>query len=211
MPRDWSHIQSPASRRPTRASALPKSGDRRCCAGVAAQQVEYLEPHRVGIEISRDDDDWIAEYSFNRPVDGWFFPRSSLAREGQIAWRQRDWTVETPGVKLTRRGHYDVLESERGGMPAKVRVRFKPFTGMSAFEQDSYLRAWMESGLGMQRQGFLALNKISGMLFYMDARTWPQIGYPGPWVGRFDFGQGLDQQGDMAAPVNPNVFTRFSA
>jgi hypothetical protein len=100
-----------------------------CCASVAAQQVEYLEPHRVGVEISRDADDWIAEYSFNRPVDGWFFPRSSLAREGQIAWRQRDWTVETPGVKLTRRGHYDVLESQRGGMPAKVRVRFKPFTG----------------------------------------------------------------------------------
>lgn len=90
-------------------------------------------------------------------------------------------------------------------------LRFKPFTGMSPTEQDAYLRAWMESGLGMQRQGFLALNKISGMLFYMDPRSWPQIGYPGPWVGRFDFGQGLDQQGEMKAPVNPNVFARFPA
>lgn len=89
--------------------------------------------------------------------------------------------------------------------------RFKPFTAMNAAEQDDYLRAWMDSGLGMQRQGFLALNKISGMLFYMDPRSWPQIGYPGPWIGRYDFGQGLDQQGDMARPVNPNVFARFPA
>lgn len=90
-------------------------------------------------------------------------------------------------------------------------LQFKPFTAMAPTEQDGYLKAWMDSRLSMQRQGFLALNKVSGMLFYMDPRTWAQIGYPGPWIGRYDFGQGLDQQGDMAKPVNPNVFARFPA
>lgn len=90
-------------------------------------------------------------------------------------------------------------------------LHFRPFTTMDAKEQDDYLRAWMVSPLGVQRQGFVALNKICAMLFYMDERTWPQIGFPGPWIGKFDFGLGLNNQGPMAAPVNPHVFARYSA
>ncbi len=87
-------------------------------------------------------------------------------------------------------------------------LRFKPFTAMSAPEQDAYLRAWMDSPLGLQRQGFVALNKLAAMLFYMDERSWPRIGYAGPWVGRFDAGYGRDNQGDLAANPNPNVFRK---
>lgn len=101
-----------------------------CCARAhAAKNVEFLEPHHVGIDVSRDGDEWIAEYTFKRTVDGWFFPRSSLTREGAERWRLQSWTIETPGVKLVRRGHYDVLAPARGRMPLKVRVRFRPFTG----------------------------------------------------------------------------------
>lgn len=87
-------------------------------------------------------------------------------------------------------------------------LRFRPFTAMSPAQQDGYLRAWMESPLGLQRQGFAALNKLAHMLFYMDERSWPRIGYAGPWVGRFDAGLGLDNQGDIAANPNPNVFRK---
>lgn len=87
-------------------------------------------------------------------------------------------------------------------------LRHKPFTAMTAEEQDGYLKAWMESPLGMQRQGFAALNKLAATLFHMDERAWAQIGYAGPWVGRFDAGLGLDNQGAMAANPNPNVFRK---
>ncbi|MNT56169.1 hypothetical protein D3C72_1934510 [compost metagenome] len=63
----------------------------------------------------------------------------------------------------------------------------------------------------MQRQAFVGLNRIASMLAYMDERIWPRIGYGGPWVGRFNMGYGLDNQGPMAEPVNPNVFRRYPA
>lgn len=87
-------------------------------------------------------------------------------------------------------------------------MRFKPFTAMSPAEQDGYLQSWMDSPLDLQRQGFAALNRLAAMLFYMDERSWPQIRYAGPWVGRFDAGLGLDNQGPMAANPNPNVFRK---
>lgn len=90
-------------------------------------------------------------------------------------------------------------------------LRFQAFTAMSPEAQDAYLRAWIDSPLGVMRQGAVALNKLSGMLFYMEPRSWKQIGYPGPWIGRYDFGLGLDNQGDMAANPNPNVFARHAA
>jgi len=87
-------------------------------------------------------------------------------------------------------------------------LRFKPFTAMTSSERDGYLRAWMDSPLGLQRQGFAALSKLAHMLFYMDARSWRSIQFPGPWVGRFDAGYGLDNQDDLAANPNPNVFRK---
>jgi hypothetical protein len=90
-------------------------------------------------------------------------------------------------------------------------LKLDPFTAMPAEEQDRYLRAWMESPLGVQRQAFVGLNRISQMLYYMDQRSWPRIGFAGPWVGRLDVGYGLDNQGDNPAPLNPHVFSRYPA
>ncbi len=92
---------------------------------------------------------------------------------------------------------------------AWLNLRFQPFTAMDGPEQDAYLTSWERSPLGLQRQGFIALSKISAMLFYMDPDSWPQIRYPGPWIGRYNFGQGLDNQGDMPANPNPHVFERI--
>lgn len=90
-----------------------------------------------------------------------------------------------------------------------LNLRFKPFSALEPADQAAYLRSWQRSPLGLQRQGFVALNKIAAMLFYTMPEAWPQIGYPGPWVGRFDFGQGLSNQGDLAANPNPHVFERI--
>lgn len=89
--------------------------------------------------------------------------------------------------------------------------RFGPFTAMAPAEQDAYFANWLESGLGMKRQAAVGLNRLAAMLYYMDPRAWPAIGYPGPWVGRLDVGLGLDNQGPLAANPNPNVFKRYPA
>lgn len=83
------------------------------------------------------------------------------------------------------------------------------FSALSPAAQDAVLASWEQSPLALGRQGFSALSKIATMLYYMDPRAWPAIGYPGPWIGRFDLGFGLDNQGEMAAPLNPNVFARI--
>ena len=102
-----------------------------CCAhAFAAEEADFLEPHHVEIDVSRGGNSWIAEYTFGRPVDAWFFPRTSVTRTGGKAWRPDSWVVETPGVRLMQRGHYDVLAPARGRvLPPKVRLRFQPFTG----------------------------------------------------------------------------------
>jgi hypothetical protein len=94
----------------------------------AADNPSFLEPHFVEVDISRSGNDWIAEYTFSRPVEAWFFPRSSVTRKGEEPWRLQSWVIETAGVRLVRRGDYDVLIPPRGGMPRKVRMRFQPFT-----------------------------------------------------------------------------------
>ena len=54
-------------------------------------------------------------------------PRAASSRGGRRAGRSL-----TPGVRLERRGHYDVLVVADGGrVPKRVRVRFTPFTGRS--------------------------------------------------------------------------------
>lgn len=88
--------------------------------------VDFLDPHEVRAEIRRDGESWTLEYTFDRPAGAWLFPRTSITRAGDDAWRARTWTVETPGVSIERRGAYDVLQPRRGEVPVKVRVRFTP-------------------------------------------------------------------------------------
>ncbi|MBX3561058.1 MAG: hypothetical protein KF780_04510 [Sphingomonas sp.] len=81
------------------------------------------------VEVVRDGDRWSAEFRFDRASPAWLFHRSALARADNRPWRPRSWTVETPGVRLERHGWYDMLVAERGAVPARVRIRFTPFSG----------------------------------------------------------------------------------
>lgn len=90
-------------------------------------------------------------------------------------------------------------------------LRLQPFTAMAPAAQDAYVAAWLDGPLPVMRQGAVALNKLAGMLYFMDPRAWTAIGYPGPWIGRYDFGLGLDNQGEMPESPNPQVFVRHSA
>jgi hypothetical protein len=96
------------------------------CAAMAAQSAELSGTAQVRVEITRHGDQWTAEYQFDREAPVWVFPRTDVTREDQQSWRPLSWRVETRGVRLERRGSYDVL-SARGNVPRNVRIRFTPF------------------------------------------------------------------------------------
>jgi hypothetical protein len=80
------------------------------------------------VEVVRDGPAWTAGFRFARQAPAWAFARSDLARVSGKPWRPESWTIETPGVRLERRGWYDVFVAEDGGpVPSRVRIRFKPF------------------------------------------------------------------------------------
>lgn len=71
------------------------------------------------------EDAWTVEYRFKRAAPAWLFPRTHPTLDGRN-WRAEAWRVETPGVRLTRRGRYDVLESTNGRPLKTVRLRVRP-------------------------------------------------------------------------------------
>ncbi|HEY6124144.1 MAG TPA: hypothetical protein VIV63_05805 [Steroidobacteraceae bacterium] len=81
---------------------------------------------QVRVEITRSGSEWVAEYQFDREAPVWVFPRTDVTREDRQEWRPLSWTVETRGVRLERRGWYDVLVA-RDKVPRNVRIRFTPF------------------------------------------------------------------------------------
>ncbi|HEX8535114.1 MAG TPA: hypothetical protein VF662_13190 [Allosphingosinicella sp.] len=86
------------------------------------------QPVVADVEVTRDGNSWIADYHFSRAAPAWAFLHSALAREDRKPWRPRSWTIETKGLRLERHGWYDVLVSERGNVPERVRIRFTPST-----------------------------------------------------------------------------------
>jgi hypothetical protein len=96
------------------------------CAGAMAAISDSPGVPEVRVEVARHGDSWTADFNFDRPVAAWVFPRSDLTSETRRQWRQQTWSVTTRGVRLQRRGHYDVLTAERGELPRRVTVRFKP-------------------------------------------------------------------------------------
>lgn len=99
-------------------------------AGCMPRPAPRAIPAPVGAEVDilRQGDAWTADFRFGRAAPAWVFLRSSVTRAGELAWRIQTVTVETPGVRLERRGRYDVLVAENGGpVPAEVRLRFTPF------------------------------------------------------------------------------------
>jgi hypothetical protein len=95
-------------------------------ASTAAPRTEWSGTAPVRVEITRHGDEWTAEYEFDREYPVWVFPRTDVTREDPHSWRPLSWRVETRGVRLERRGSYDVL-SARGNVPQRVRIRFTPF------------------------------------------------------------------------------------
>jgi hypothetical protein len=86
-------------------------------------------PPTARVEVSRSGAHWFVDFTFDRGVAAWVFPRSGLLVDGGKPWRPRSWKVETRGVELKRLGHYDALVAHRGEVPKQVRVRFEPLPG----------------------------------------------------------------------------------
>jgi hypothetical protein len=79
--------------------------------------------------VERNGSIWTADFTFPGDAAAWGFTHSGLIRDENKPWRPRSWTIETPGVRLERRGWYDLLVGENGKVPRKVRIRFTPFGG----------------------------------------------------------------------------------
>jgi hypothetical protein len=63
-------------------------------------------------------------------------------------------------------------------------LRTKRFTRLAPPEQDAYLEGWMRSTLGARRVIFRALKTLAALGYYAEQRSWADIGYDGPWIGR---------------------------
>jgi hypothetical protein len=93
----------------------------------AGAQAAAPERFAAEVGVTRDGDRWTADYRLVGRSPVWMFIRSELTREGQRPWRAQSWQVETPGVRLERRGQHDVLVATGGGaVPARVRIAFRP-------------------------------------------------------------------------------------
>jgi hypothetical protein len=95
------------------------------CATAHAASGDAPGVPQVRVEVTRRGDDWRAQYTFDRPLAAWVFPRSAMTAENPHPWRPGSWTIETRGVRLQRRGNYDLLVAERGNLPSKVNVTFR--------------------------------------------------------------------------------------
>jgi len=90
----------------------------------AAAQEPPADPALVA-SVQREGDVWTADLVLPRAARAWVFARSPLTEQGSRQWRQPRWTVETPGVRIERRGFYDALVSTNGRpVPPRVRIRF---------------------------------------------------------------------------------------
>ncbi|MGZ8310622.1 MAG: M1 family aminopeptidase [Allosphingosinicella sp.] len=87
-------------------------------------------PPPLDVAVTKSGEVWTADFTFPRRARAWVFVRSALTRESEQPWRPQSWTIETPDVRLERRGHYDVLARTDGRrLPEHVRVRIVPFPG----------------------------------------------------------------------------------
>lgn len=60
------------------------------------------------------------------------------------------------------------------------------FHDMPPEQQAGVVADWSNSTLALRRQVFNALRALLLAHAYADPVTWPDIGYPGPWIGRID-------------------------
>lgn len=77
--------------------------------------------------ITRDGDDWRADYVFDRDAAAWAFYNSSILNDTREPWRPRDWKVSTPGVVLERIGDLDVMRSlSSAPVPRRISLKLSP-------------------------------------------------------------------------------------
>jgi hypothetical protein len=56
----------------------------------------------------------------------------------------------------------------------------RPFTRMSADDQDRTLLSWSRSRLAVKRTGFQALKRLTAAIYFGSPETWASVGYAGP-------------------------------
>ncbi|TXC63656.1 M1 family aminopeptidase [Sphingosinicella ginsenosidimutans] len=96
-------------------------------APAAAVAEEAPPPLSATATVARNGDSWSIDYRLLRRARAWLFPRSGLVRQSLEPWRPGSWRVETPGVRIERRGNFDVLVAAGGGaVPSQVRIVFTP-------------------------------------------------------------------------------------
>src|SRR5690606_1463065 len=79
------------------------------------------------VSVSLADGRLTVDYHVNRGAVVWAFMDSALISDVREPWRPRQWAVETPGVVMERRGHYDIIRSADGGpVPRHVRFSVRP-------------------------------------------------------------------------------------
>lgn len=110
-------------------------------AGLAAPAAaQPPDAPALNVEVRRAGDVWTAELVLPRDARAWVFARSPLTEHGGRPWRQPGWTVETSGVRIERRGFYDVLVAANGRpVPRRVRIRFTPTSERMAGDYDPSL------------------------------------------------------------------------
>lgn len=58
--------------------------------------------------------------------------------------------------------------------------RVRPFSQLSAADQDAQIRSWQQSRVGFKRTLIRALSSLVMSLYWAAPETWPRIGYGGP-------------------------------
>jgi hypothetical protein len=110
------------------------------CAGrTQAPLVSTKGSPTAEVAVLRSPSGWTAEFRLpgNAPV--WAFTRSPVRLDTKQSPRLDMWVVETPGVRLERRGWYDVLIFTDDAKPSTVRIRFEPFKGTVVSSYDPAL------------------------------------------------------------------------
>jgi hypothetical protein len=84
-------------------------------------------------------------------------------------------------------------------------LRARPFTAMSAEEQQQVLDEWMTSRLSLRRTGYLALRTIVMGAYYSNPATWPALKYPGPPAGVYEPTAPVWKGGGLPRPMGNGV------
>lgn len=84
--------------------------------------------------------------------------------------------------------------------------RTKPFSQLSATEQEDVLGEWRDSSLIVRRTGYNALRGLVLAAYYGNKQTWAAVGYGGPLPGIHDPNAPQWKGGDEPRPIGNGTF-----